>query len=273
MNRISKTFEQLRDKGRTALVSYVTAGDPGMDMTLPLMQELVAGGADLLEIGVAFSDPVADGSVIQLGHQRALKAGSNLKDTLKIIEQFRESNDSTPVILMSYINPIENMGYDNFITAATTSGVDGVILVDMPPEEGEALTTVMLAKGVFPIFLVAPTTKDERLKKIAACSKGFIYAVSVKGVTGTKTVDITAVEQQVHNIRRHTGLPVGVGFGIRDGESAAAVAKHADAVIVGSAFVSIIEQNMGDKEALLHKIKDFAAELRRAIDSIKVAVL
>jgi len=270
VNRISKTFEQLRDEGRTALVSYVTAGDPGMDMTLSIMQQLIAGGVDLLEVGVAFSDPVADGSVIQSGHQRALKAGSNLKDTLEIIRQFREINNCTPVVLMTYANPIENMGYDNFISAAAASGVDGVILVDMPPEEGEALTTVMLAKGIFPIFLVAPTTTEKRLKKIAGYSKGFIYAVSVKGVTGTKALDVTAVEKQIQTIRLHTKLPVGVGFGINDGQSAAAVAEHADAVIVGSAFVSIIEQNLDDNNTLLRKVREFAAELRGAIDAVSV---
>lgn len=271
MNRIAKMFNKLKHEKRKGLISYVTAGDPEMQMTLSLLHSLVAGGVDALEVGVAFSDPVADGTVIQAAHQRALKAGSSLKATLAMISKFRQTNIETPIILMSYINPIENFGYDNFIASASQAGIDGVIIVDMPPEEGEALLTVMQAKGIYPIFLIAPTTKETRLKEIANKAQGFVYLVSLKGVTGTKSVEAMNIAPQIKEIQEHTSLPIAVGFGIRDSISAGQVAEHADAVIVGSAFVSLIEQNLHDGQILLEKVNAFAKELRQALDAIAVA--
>ncbi len=267
MNRIDKTFEQLSTQNKKALIPYITAGDPRLSTTLKLMETLVGAGADILEIGIAFSDPVADGSIIQAGHQRALHSGTTLVATLEMVQKFRKNNQTTPVVLMSYVNPIENMGYDNFVRKATQAGIDGIILVDMPPEEGEALMTVLKAQGIHPIFLMAPTTTEARLKNIAENARGFLYAVSVKGVTGTKEVDVSGIQTQLESIRKFTQIPVGVGFGIKNAKSANAVAAFADAVIVGSAYVNLIEKNIEDENSLIDAVTNLTQSLRQAIDS------
>lgn len=266
MNRITKKFAELKKAKRKALIPYITAGDPTLELTPVIMQQLVDNGADILEIGMAFSDPVADGIVIQAAHQRALKAGITLHKLFDIIQDFRKSDLNTPIVLMSYLNPIETMGYDKFVERLHETGIDGVLLVDLPPEEGEELTAMLTAKAIASIFLIAPTTTPKRMKQIASKTTGFLYVVSLKGVTGASVLDVSAVAQQVAEIKQLTDLPLAIGFGIRDGKSAKAVAQFAEAVIVGSAYVLIIQQYSNDKATLLTKLAEFTRELRAAID-------
>lgn len=267
MNRISGKLTELKKTKRKALIPYITAGDPNLEMTATIMQQLVASGADILEIGMAFSDPVADGPVIQAAHQRALKAGLTLNKLFNIVGEFRQRDQLTPIVLMSYLNPIETMGYDNFVMQLMEKGIDGVLIVDLPPEEGTKLTSKLVANAIAPIFLIAPTTLPERTHQIASQAKGFLYVVSLKGVTGSDVLDVNQVEVQVSSIKQSTDLPLAIGFGIRDGKSAAAIAKFADAVIVGSAYVSIIEQTADNPAVLLSRLSEFTQELRAAIDA------
>lgn len=242
MSRIQTTFEALRRDGRKALIPYITAGDPDLRTTATLMQALVDCGADILELGVPFSDPSSDGPVIQRAVERALARGTSLRDVLALVKEFRQSNQSTPVVLMGYLNPIEYLGYGAFAEAASEAGVDGVLVVDMPPEEADELHAALQAKGVDGIFLVAPTTREERARSICKNSSGFVYYVSLKGVTGAGHLDIEEVERQLGRLRGWTDLPLGVGFGIHDAQSAARIAKVADAVVVGSALVARIAE-------------------------------
>ncbi len=266
MSRIAERFSHLRLRGRTALVPFVTAGDPHPDVTLPLMHAMVAAGADLIELGVPFSDPIADGPVIQRATERALAHKVSLRRVLGMVGEFRRRDADTPVILMGYLNPVEVMGYREFAEAAREAGVDGVLIVDVPPEEGEALVGALRGAGIDLIFLLAPTSTEERIGKIAELASGFVYYVSVKGVTGAGHLDAESVATKLAEIRRLVDLPVGVGFGIKDADSAGRVAAVADAVIVGSAIVSRIEALQGDPARIPEAIGAFLRELRVSID-------
>lgn len=267
MSRIEKRFEALRAAGRKALVPYITAGDPAPEHTVPLMQALVAAGADLLELGVPFSDPMADGPVIQQACERALRHHTSLDDVLDMVRKFREQDDETPIVLMGYLNPIEVMGYREFAHRAAEAGVDGALTVDMPPEEADDLVAELRAEGIDPIFLLAPTTTPERMDAIAEHGSGFLYYVSFKGVTGANRLDVAAVAEKLAEIRRHTDLPLGVGFGIRDPESAAAVAGVADAVVVGSALVKLVAEHQHDPETMIQVVSGTLRAMREAMDA------
>ena len=267
MSRIKSCFDELRTDRRKALVPYVTAGDPSPEVTVPLMHEMVKAGADIIELGVPFSDPMADGSVIQKASERALKHNVSLKDVLVMVQRFREVDDKTPVILMGYLNPIEVMGVETFVKAAGRAGVDGVLTVDLPPEEADELLVALQGQQCDPIFLLSPTTNEARVSKICAAASGFVYYVAVKGITGAGNLDVAAVEEKVAQIRRQTDLPVGVGFGIKDAASAAAVSKIADAVIVGSALVRKVEESDGQSDHLISDISGLLGEMRQAMDA------
>ena len=266
MSRIQARFTQLKQAGRKALIPYITAGDSNPAVTVPLMHAMVRAGADIIEVGVPFSDPMADGPVIQLACERALKHNVSLTEVLAMVTEFRKTDSATPVVLMGYLNPIEVMGYASFATKAKAAGVDGVLTVDLPPEEAGDLTQLMADAGLDPIYLLAPTSSDERLALIARASRGFVYYVSLKGVTGVAAIDVESVAAKLTQVRRLTSLPVGVGFGIRDGASAAAVAKVADAVVVGSAIVRLIEASQSSPSQIIENVSAFVAELRTAID-------
>jgi tryptophan synthase alpha chain len=264
MSRIGQTFSQLKAQGRKALIPFVTAGDPAPDRTVPLMHALVAGGADIIELGVPFSDPMADGPTIQRSSERALKFGVGLKDVLAMTAEFRRTNASTPVVLMGYANPIEAMGWDHFCATAKAAGVDGVLTVDYPPEESAEFAAKCAAAGLDNIYLLAPTTPEARVAAITRQARGFVYYVSLKGVTGAANLDLVEVAERVAMIRAGAGLPVGVGFGIRDAETARKVAEVADAVVIGSRIVQEIES--AAPKALLDNVKNFVAAVRAALD-------
>jgi len=266
MSRIAARFESLQRDQRKALVPYITAGDPRPDQTVPLMHALVTAGADILELGVPFSDPMADGPVIQRASERALEYHVSLRDVLAMVSAFREQDADTPVVLMGYLNPVEVMGYAAFAEAAAAAGVDGVLSVDLPPEEGSDLLEALQRHQLDPIFLLAPTTTRARIRAICAAASGFVYYVSLKGVTGASHLDVASVEAKLAEIRAETELPVGVGFGIKDAASAAAVAGVADAVVVGSALVRLIEDHGDQPELMRSEITSLLAEMRRAID-------
>lgn len=271
MSRISQCFENLKADGQTALIPYVTAGDPEPWVTVPIMHALVEAGANILELGIPFSDPMSDGPVIQKACERALKYEVSLKHVLDMVKKFREKDADTPVVLMGYANPIEAMGYESFAQLAQQSGVDGVLTVDMPPEEADEFLTIMDAHEIDTIFLVAPTTSKERMAKIAEHAKGFIYYVSIKGVTGSAVLDVSSVEEKLTILRNCTDLPLGVGFGIRDGQSAAAVSEVADAVVVGSTLVRCIEEHVDRPEELPAALAGLLAEMRHAINARDMA--
>jgi tryptophan synthase alpha chain len=238
--RIAGRFEDLAAAGRCALIPYVVAGDPFADFTVDLMHKLVAAGADIIELGVPFSDPMAEGPVIQRGHERALEKGVSLRKALAMVAEFRQQDQATPVLLMGYANPVIGMGFEKFSELAAESGLDGLLTVDMPPEEVKELNVQLKLRGIDNIFLVAPTTPRERIKKIAEVATGFVYYVSLKGVTGAANLDIAAVSSRLAEIREFSDLPLAVGFGIKDPASAAAVARVAQGVVVGSALVSLM---------------------------------
>ena len=267
MSRIAGVFAALRDQGRTALIPFVTAGDPDSETTVPLMHALVEAGADIIELGVPFSDPMADGPVIQRASERALEHHVSLRDVIELVRQFRIDNDTTPVVLMGYLNPLEVMGYETFAEVASEAGVDGVLTVDIPPEEGGAFVPVMKAKGIDPIFLLAPTSHRARIERITQAASGFVYYVSLKGVTGAANLSIDSVRDKVAEIRECSDLPVGVGFGIKDAATAAAMSAFADAVVVGSALVSRIEANPDRPDVATAEIKALLSEMRAAMDA------
>ncbi len=267
MSRIAGRFADLAARGRTALIPFVTAGDPDLATTVPLMHAMVAAGADLIELGVPFSDPMADGPVIQRASERALAHHTRLRDVLDLVSRFRERDPVTPVILMGYLNPIESLGYAAFSDQARAAGVDGILVVDAPPEESGELVTCLHQAGIDLVYLLAPTSDETRIRTIGAVASGFVYYVSVKGVTGAGHLDLSAVDAKVAEIRRLIDLPVGVGFGIKDAETAAQVARLADAVIVGSAIVGRIEALTMKPELIPAAIGDFLAGLRAAIDA------
>jgi tryptophan synthase alpha chain len=270
MNRIDTTFAALRTAQRTALIPFVTAGDPSPQVTVPIMHALVAAGANVIELGVPFSDPMADGPVIQRASERALAKGMGLRGVLDIVREFRASDERTPVVLMGYANPIEAMGAELFAGAARDAGVDGVLVVDYPPEEAEKFAVLVGQHGLAMIFLLAPTTPDARIAAVAKLAHGYVYYVSLRGVTGAANLDTAEVAQKVEHIRQFMSLPVGVGFGIRDGATARAVAEHADAVVIGSALVQVIEKSPADQVAA--NVRIWLAEIRRALDERMVAV-
>ncbi|PIT15068.1 tryptophan synthase subunit alpha [Snodgrassella alvi] len=261
MSRIQQTFERLH--GRTALVSYITCGDPDLATTLQLMQTLVASGTDIIELGVPFSDPMADGPVIQAATERALRNHVSLADVLQVVAQFRQENQTTPVVLMGYLNPVYHMGYERFAQAAAQAGVDGVLTVDCPAEAIDDLYVQLQKNGLDCIFLIAPTTTDERIKLIGSRASGFVYYVSLKGVTGSSQLDTAEVSRKIDHLRQFIQVPVGVGFGIRDADSARRIGAIADAVIVGSRFVQTIAEHAGREAEALAPV---VAELRQALE-------
>jgi len=268
MSRISRCFEQLSARNRTALVPFVTAGDPKPEVTVPLLHALVAAGANILELGVPFSDPMADGPVIQRANERALDNGTSLRDVLNMVRDFRRADQETPIVLMGYLNPIEALGYEKFARLAGDAGVDGVITVDMPPEEADEYLLALRGQQIDPIFLLAPTSDEQRIKRICDAAGGFVYYVSVKGTTGAASLAIGEVASKVFHIRKATKLPVGVGFGIKDPESAQAVAQVADAVIVGSVLVKQIESLAEKPEAIAPALSGTISQMRAAMDLI-----
>lgn len=268
MNRITQTLNALKQANKKALVTYIVNGDPTPETTLPAMHALVESGADIIELGVPFSDPMAEGPVIQRGHERALAHGTSLTGTLDIVSAFRETNKFTPVVLMGYSNPIERMGYDVFAKKASDAGIDGLITVDLPPEEAGELDKSLREVDVKNIFLIAPTTTEKRMGDIAAMASGFIYYVSLKGVTGAGHLDISSVEEQVNKIRTKSDLPLLVGFGIKDSESATAVSSVADGVVVGSVLVNAMgESSATDQKEVLNKLKNIVHPIRAGLDS------
>jgi tryptophan synthase alpha chain len=265
MNRIDAKFASLREHRRKALIPYVTVGDPHAEGTAAIMTAMAAAGADVIELGMPFSDPMADGPVIQKASERALARGIGMAQVLAAVREFRADDNATPVVLMGYANPIERYGSERFADDAKAAGVDGVLVVDYPPEECEDFTAVLKARGIAPIFLIAPTSSDERIRSVARVASGYVYHVSLKGVTGAGHFDIAAVEQMIPRIRAHVKLPVGVGFGIRDAATARAVANAADAVVIGSALVQRLEGSSREEAPAI--AGRFMAEIRAALDA------
>lgn len=267
MSRLPDCFSQCRNAGRKALIPYVTAGDPVPGVTVSLMQAMVQAGADIIELGVPFSDPMAEGPVIQRAMERALEHDVTLDDVLEMVKEFRQQDKDTPVVLMGYLNPIEVKGYQEFAAAAQDAGVDGVLVVDMPPEEASDLVTALRKHDLDMIFLVAPTTEQQRIEAITRAGSGFIYYVSLKGVTGAGHLDINEVKDRVSGIHQLTELPVGVGFGIKDAASAAQIASAADAIVVGSALVRKVEENTTSTEQINQAVAGLLSEMRQAMDA------
>ena len=265
MSRIQSKFAVLKQQGKKALIPYITAGDPHPKYTVTLMHAMVKSGADMIELGVPFSDPMADGPVIQRASERALKHKVGLRHVLEMVQEFRQTDNETPVILMGYANPIEAMGAQSFAKRASDAGVDGVLTVDYPPEESADFIQSLQANGVDSIFLLSPTTETSRINLIVNQASGFLYYVSLKGVTGAANLDIENVTERVAEIRKLTSLPIGVGFGVRDAETARNVGKIADAVVVGSRMVQTVEQS--SEENLVSNVSALVLELRTAIDS------
>jgi tryptophan synthase alpha chain len=266
MSRIQTTFAQLEAGRKKALIPFLTAGFPRPELTVPLMRALVEAGADILELGVPFSDPMADGPTIQRSSEAALAHGMSLKKTLEIVGQFRETDQTTPVVLMGYANPIEAMGWETFARAAQAAGVDGVLTVDYALEEASEFASMLEGFGLDAIFLLAPTSTPERWQRLQKLARGYVYYVSVKGVTGKGALDLSEITERVGKIRAVLKLPIGVGFGIRDAETAAAIAKSADAVVVGSRFIEELERSPKGEE--LARITALTTELRRGLDGV-----
>jgi len=265
VSRLDARFQRLRDAQRKALIPFITAGDPSLEATVPVMHALVQAGADVLELGVPFSDPMAEGPVIQRACERALKFNVGIHDVFGYVRQFRVTNQTTPVVLMGYANPIERIGSAAFIAAAQAAGADGAIVVDYPPEECEEFAGAMREAGLDLIFLLAPTSTEERIAQVAKVGGGFSYYVSLKGVTGAGNIDTEQVAERLAAIRQHVKLPIGVGFGIRDGATAKAVAKVADAVVIGSRIIQEIE-NAPEGDAV-DAVRSFTAGIRAALDA------
>jgi tryptophan synthase alpha chain len=266
MSRIKTTFAALAAQGKKGLIPFITAGDPDPARTVEFMHALAAGGADVIELGVPFSDPMADGPVIQQSSERALAKGVTLKSVLADVKRFRETDNKTPVVLMGYANPIERMGADAFAQAAKDAGVDGVLVVDYPPEESVDFAAKMKAADIDPIFLLAPTSTDERIAEVGQAASGYVYYVSLKGVTGAATLDVSSIAGKIPAIKRHVSLPVGVGFGIRDAQTAAAVAQVSDAVVIGSRLVQLLEQ--AAPETAADTLTQFITGIRTALDEV-----
>jgi len=265
MNRIVRRFTDLRRAGRKALIPYITAGDPRPELTVSMLHTLVQAGADLIELGVPFSDPMADGPVIQKACERALAQGMSLRRVLELVREFRQTNPETPLVLMGYLNPIESLGYETFVATAAEAGVDGVLTVDLPPEEAAELAELLKAAGMASIFLLAPTSSAERIRQTAKLAQGYLYYVSLKGVTGSAALNVAEVAAKLAEIRALTDLPLGVGFGIKDPATAAAIAQVADAVVVGSALVSRMAELADDPERMRREVGAMVSAMRQAM--------
>lgn len=268
MSRLTKRFADLKASARKALIPYIMTSDPQPEVTLPLMHSMVNAGADVIELGVPFSDPMADGPVIQQAAERSLEFGTSLHDVFKVVQRFRETDNATPIIMMGYLNPIEVMGYATFAEQAADAGIDGIITVDMPPEEAVDYIAALRQHDIDPVFLLAPTTSEARMDKIAAVASGFAYYVSLKGVTGAASLDVAGVAERMTTIRKHIKIPVGVGFGIKDAATAAAVSDCADAVVVGSAIVGQMALHSGNTEKIITSVTDLLASMRKAMDAV-----
>lgn len=266
MSRLKSRLTALRQSGRKALIPYITAGDPHPAETVRLMHALVTGGADVIELGIPFSDPMADGPVIQLACERALAHGTSLAQVMEMVAEFRATDQETPVVLMGYLNPIEWMGLERFAERAAGAGVDGVLIVDMTIEEAPDMLPIVRKAGLDPVFLLAPTSPEWRIKAVAEQASGYLYYVSLKGVTGAANLDVASVAQKVGEIRRHTDLPIAVGFGIRDADSAARIGAVADGVVVGSALVAEIERLGMQTELLEASLQQRLSAMRQALD-------
>ena len=265
MSRITVTFLKLQEQRKKALIPFVTAGDPSPELSVPLMHAMVRAGADIVELGIPFSDPMADGPAIQRSSERAIKLGVGLRNVLGYVAEFRKTNDTTPVVLMGYANPIEHMGYAAFAKAARASGVDGVLVVDYPPEEGGDLFKYLGEQQLDPIFLLAPTSSDARIAAVGKLARGYVYYVSLKGVTGAANIDLTEVAAKLPQIKASTQLPIGVGFGIRDAATAKAVAGIADAVVIGSRIIQEIESSNASN--VLDNVSKLLSGIRTAMDA------
>ncbi len=268
MSRLKTTFDRLKAEGKTALIPYLTAGDPSRETAVTLMHTMVRNGADVLEMGVPFSDPMADGPVIQRASERALARHVSLKDCLGWVAEFRKTDNQTPIVLMGYANPIERFGVEAFVAQAKQAGVDGTIVVDYPPEECENFSQLMKSADMDPIFLLAPTSSESRMRDVARLGSGYLYYVSLRGVTGAGHIDTAAVTDRVALIRRFTDMPIGVGFGISDAKSAVSVAQAADAVVIGSAIIRLMEEAEKSGQEPLEKAGQFMAGIRSALDAM-----
>ncbi|MGW8248071.1 MAG: tryptophan synthase subunit alpha [Acidiferrobacterales bacterium] len=271
MSRLQKRFADLKAGGRKALIPFITAGDPTSDVTVPLLHALVEAGADVLELGIPFSDPMAEGPAIQHACERALMHHVTTHDVLNLVREFRQKDNETPIVLMGYLNPIEVLGYEAFAEEAVAAGADGMITVDLPPEEAEDYLTAFHKHGLDSIFLLAPTSTDARIKQVAAAASGFVYYVSLRGVTGASHIDTNEVQEKLNIIKSATDLPIAVGFGINNAETAAEVARIADAVVVGSAIVKRIAELVGQPDKINQDIGEFLSSLRTAIDKTSEA--
>lgn len=271
MSRLQKKFADLKAGGRKALIPFITAGDPQPSVTVPLMHALVDAGADVLELGVPFSDPMAEGPAIQHACERALKHHVTTHDVLNMVREFRKQDANTPIVLMGYLNPVEVMGYDRFAQESIDAGADGMITVDLPPEEAGDYLEAFRKHGLDSIFLLAPTSTEARIKQVAEAATGFVYYVSLRGVTGASHIDTNEVQQKLNNIKRATDLPVAVGFGIHDADTAAEVSRIADAVVVGSAIVKRIAELENEPGKINQHVGEFLAGLREAIDKTSEA--
>lgn len=268
MSKIKATFEKLKAVNKSALIPFITAGDPHPENTVELMNTLVENGADMIELGIPFSDPMADGPVIQRASERALNNKVGIKDTIKLAKDFRKTNKETPLILMGYANPIEAIGVENFIDLIKEAQIDGVITVDYPPEESREFVNKLGKENIDSIFLLSPTTEDDRIKLIAEQASGFLYYVSLKGVTGAANIDIKQVSEKVNNIKKYSDLPVAVGFGVKDADTAKSVAEISDAVVIGSRIVKEIEAS--DKNQVISNVKKLVLNMKNAIETSKV---
>jgi|TARA_B110000971_G_scaffold207327_1_gene231448 tryptophan synthase alpha chain len=263
MSKIQTTFLRLKSENKKALIPFITAGDPHPDMTVKMLHALVDSGADMIEVGIPFSDPMADGPVIQRASERALANNVGIKKTIQLVKEFRQKDSNTPIILMGYANPIEAIGIENFVALIKDADVDGVITVDYPPEESKTFVTLLKKQDIDSIFLLSPTTEDNRIKLIVEQATGFLYYVSLKGVTGSANIDINQVSKRVNNIKKYSNLPIAVGFGVRDAETAKQVALISDAVVIGSRIINEVENST--EEDLLGRMKSLMREIKSAI--------
>lgn len=266
MSRLATKFAELKASGRKALIPFITAGDPYPEFTVPMLHEMVKAGADVIELGVPFSDPMADGPVIQRASERALAHHVGLRKVLTMAMEFRKTDQTTPLVLMGYLNPIEIMGYEGFANAVQRADVDGVLTVDLPPEESEDCVKLLRERGIDQIFLLAPNTTPDRIRKMHEVGSGYLYYVSLKGVTGAGHLDTADVQDKLQMIKSNTDLPVGVGFGVKDAETARTIAAIADGVVVGSALISKVEANLDDPEQAKREIIELLKSMRQAMD-------
>lgn len=267
MSRLSETFARLRQDNRKALIPFITAGDPNPEWTVPTLHAMVGAGADIIELGIPFSDPMADGPVIQRASERALTHDVSIRQAINMVAEFRQQDTLTPIVLMGYLNPIECIGYETFAEAAQTAGIDGVITVDMPPEEADDLIAAFSQTALDPVFLLAPNSTEQRIKKISAKTGGYLYYVALKGVTGASNIDLLEVENKLKQIRSLSDWPITVGFGIKDASTASAIARIADGVVVGSAIVNLIETMIEQPDQARKSIVELLESMRTAMDA------